>query len=224
MRAPPRARPVLGGPRAPRLARGRRGPLPRRGLDGRAADRAADRGARRDDARGDRRGPGPRRREDPAALGGGHGREDRDQRRHGRMRAGGDAGPGRGARGDARSGLQPLRRPGDDPPGGAPPDRARAGRRPPRHARRSRGLRPRQPRQRDARPRGAPVSLEPRRRAAGAGRHGDAGQPGQVHLRDRRARSRPSPWGPLHASLGFDAGRMPSRSSAARARTTSTTT
>ena len=47
-------------------------------------------------------------------------------------------------------------------------DRARAGRGAPRHARGPRGLRAREPGERHARPRGAPVPLEPRRRAARA--------------------------------------------------------
>ena len=129
-----------------------------------------------------------------------------------------------GARGDARSRLQPLRRAGDDAPGGAARDRARAGGRPARDARRSRRLRAGEPRQRDARPRHPPVSLEPGRGPPGAGRHGDAGKPRQVHLRDRGARGGkslgPAPREPRLRRRG----ETPSRSSAARPRTTSTTT
>ena len=58
----------------------------------------------------------------------------------------------------------------------------------------------------------------------GARRHGDAGQPGQVHLRDRRARGGQPLGAAARRPRVRGRTRAWSRSSAARARTTSTTT
>ena len=98
-------------------------------------------------------------------------------------------------RGDARSGVQPLRRAGHHASGGAAARRQRSLRPPHRAARRQRLLRARVPRQRHDRARHPPDPAERGRRLAGPLRHGDAGQPGEVRLLHRRGRGGRGPCG-----------------------------
>src|SRR5439155_1706638 len=160
----------------------------------RAAHRPADRRARTRDAGQGAAGAEPRR--DAAALAPGDAREARGQRRHGGVRARVLSRRRRRRRGDARARLQPLRRPGDDPSGGAALDRPRTDRA---RARRARGLgvlRAGLPRERDDRTRHPPDPHEPRRRVAGPIRHGDQGSPAKFTYCIAE-REDASPWGPL---------------------------